>query len=242
MANSWFAGLHDRFVLVSVDTSKGVPHILSPYKVRRNRAYLIVANRRGEAVLKLEHLRLLDPSAKQKVENAWRSLTRENLDVLQYALTYGHESDLHQSVIGRLVKQLQSHEFRERQSAHRDLLATGEAGYRQLHEFVSEDEEVNWRVQAAVKHWSTLRQSVQREGLDHDIAYLASFMAQDWRAAVRLVSILPKDTPITSPAAWWKANHIRYDFVAARQQYVLRCDNDNSEGLAAQSAELTRNK
>lgn len=214
-------------MLVATDTKYGFADLVKPFKVRRNYTYLIVIDTEGKEVLRIERIFHLKDSTKKQVEQAWKKSVWGRQEILHYALSYEKVGQVPASRVSGLVSQLGSVDFSERETAAKKLLAIGEAGRRQLADFKTDNEEVRWRIQSIMTTWNSLNLAVERDGLDHNIAYLSQHAVKMPQVANRLASILPKTVEGECAMKWWKANQHRYWFDRDSQQYVTSVDKNS---------------
>lgn len=221
-------------MLVATDTKNGHVDLIKPFKVRRNYTYLIVIDTDGKEILRIERIFHVTDSVKKKVEQAWKKSVWGRKEILHYALSYRKIGKVPASEVNSLVSQLGSADFSERETAAKKLLAIGEAGRRQLAEFKTDNEEVRWRIRSIMTTWNSLNLAVERDGLDHNIAYLSHHAVKMPQVANHLASILPKAVADESAMKWWKANQHRYWFDRDSRQYVTSVDKNSLQNQSKQ--------
>lgn len=229
MANRWFAGLSDRFILVSTDTREGAIDLIKPYGVLRNRSYLLVLDTDGKLLVRHEYPRTLTTSIQQSIEHAYKQFVKSQLRFLDYALTYGQATALNTSQLQQLVSKLASDDFLTRESASREILAFGESAHQHLKTLKLDNAEVAWRIQTMKSRLKSLRDTVERNQLDRDIPFLSLHAANHPKAKQRLGRILPRGVEIDDAVSWWQTNQHAYQWDTASQRYL-------------RSLELTQNR
>lgn len=210
-------------MVVIADTKNGRSEFANKYLLKRNKSYLLVLDHDGKELSQYSNKLLeFDDETIKNIEAVGAEYRIAQKVLVEYLLTWINSTLIHQSQIENLVSQLDSPRYATRESASQSLESLGEPTYQFFLNHEPADAESQSRLRAIGKILKSRRDIIVRDGLDHNVQYLAKHAINNPDVLAHLRQILPETLDIDEIEQWWKDNGQRYDWDAEEKQFVLQ--------------------
>lgn len=208
-------------MVVIADLENGRSEFATKYLLNRNQSYVLILDRDGNELMKFGNRALeFDDELIKNIKATGAEYRIEQEVLVEYLLTWINSGINHQSQIEDLVSQLDSPNYATRESASQSLASLGEPTYQFLINYEAADVESNSRLRALGKKLEIHREIIIRDGLDHNVKYLAKHAANNPYLLDHLYQILPEDVEANEIGRWWNDNGQRFNWNTDDKQFV----------------------
>lgn len=223
MANGRFAILAKRFAIVVDDSRDGGSEIAKKYSLAGRRSYFLVLDSEGKELGRYGTYKKFefDDKVVAIIESIEAKYRRSQTKVLDYLLTWIDSDEIAPSRFKQLVSELNSPKYGTRESASNALVSLGEPAYQFLSNYESRGAESDSRVFSIVNQLKHRHDVIIRNGLDHDISYLAKYAEQHSVVEDYLKRIMPPNVAAIDIPTWWTENRDRYKWDVDSRKFVL---------------------
>lgn len=221
MQNRRFAMLAKKFVVLVADTENGRSEFAIQYELPRNQSFFLVLDRDGNKLVQYgdKQIEFVDELIK-KIETVGKNYRTSQALFLQYLLTWIDKDNADLKEIAHLVSELENPRFAVRQAATNSLEALGEPAYQFLKDHQPENTETHRRVREIVTGLESIHSVIVRDGLEHNVHYLAEQAIGNAKVLKYLQGILNENIQAGEVQEWWKENGHNYRWNSTDKQFV----------------------